>query len=103
MEHDTTPAVPYFTGNASFKEVVSSPVMAAADIGGGEIDCLAVMAEGDGAGIDAVIAIDHLEDGGLAGAGGAAEHDAFAGVDVEIDVGDDGEDDAVTQVHGEGF
>ena len=47
--------------------------------GGGEVDQPAVVLDDDLAGVDGVVAVEHLQDRALAGARRAAEHDAFAG------------------------
>ncbi len=71
--------------------------------GGGEIDQAVLVLDDDLAFVDGVVAVEHLQDRALAGAGGAAEHGAFAGPDRERDAGDDRQFDAVAQMHGEAF
>ncbi|MCY1545109.1 hypothetical protein D9M68_810350 [compost metagenome] len=62
-----------------------------------------MMAQHNGPGIDAVIAINHLEDRALARSRWPAEHYAFAGFDVKIHIIHHRQNHAIAQVHGEGL
>jgi hypothetical protein len=53
--------------------------------------------------VAAVVAIDHLEDRRLAGAGRAAKHDALAGLNREGDIVDNADPHTVAQMQGEGL
>jgi hypothetical protein len=53
--------------------------------------------------VAAVSAIDHLENGRLAGARGSGKSDAFAGLDLKRYIGKDGKANSPLQMHGESF
>ncbi|MEY9438391.1 hypothetical protein ABIF14_005482 [Bradyrhizobium elkanii] len=64
---------------------------------------LAVMADANPAAVAAVVAEDHFQDRGFAGARRARQHHALTRIDVERDAAHHGQFDAALQVHGEGL
>ena len=72
-------------------------------LGGGEVDHGALMPDADPAAIAAVIAEDHLQDRGFAGAGRAGQHHAFAGSTWNEDAAHHRQLDAALQMHREGL
>lgn len=86
---------------ADIAERMAANLEHGARIGGGKIDDLVLLRYQDLAGVNGIVAVDHLQERALADAGWAAEHDAFAGCNREGDIGDDGQAYAVAQMHGE--
>jgi hypothetical protein len=71
--------------------------------GAGDVHHLVAVAHPDAALVAAIGAEDHLEHGGFAGPGRAAEHHALAGRDREADAVDHRQPRAAAQVQGEGL
>ena len=67
----------------------------------GEIDHLAAMADQDVAALRAVVAVQAAHQRGLADAGRAGQHDAFAGMQFEPDAGQHRDAHAALQMQGE--
>ena len=59
------------------------------------------MAQLDGATVGAVIAVQAAHQGRFAGAGRTGQHDAFAGMDLQVDAGQHRHSQAAAQVQGE--
>src|SRR5690606_28039451 len=68
-----------------------------------DVDQAPLMLNDDLSRIDRVVAVEHLEDGALAGAGRSAQHGAFACAQRKRDAFDDRQLDAIAQMHGEGL